>query len=67
MLKIVLIAILVWLVALIAAIVTLSKRHDVPVPVKVFWAAVIFFAPLVGLILYLAFSFKKNDRTIRRY
>lgn len=56
-----------WFIILIIAIVTISRRRDMAVPVKIFWAAVIFFAPVVGLILYFVFGFRKSDRDIRRY
>jgi len=58
---------LVWLIVLIIAIVTLSRRQDMATPVKIFWAAVIFFAPVAGLILYFVFGFRKKDHRIKRY
>lgn len=59
--------VLAWLIILIIAIVTISKRRDMAVAVKIFWAAVIFFAPVVGLVLYFVFGFPTKDRNIRRY
>jgi hypothetical protein len=58
---------LVWLVVLIIAIVTLSRRRDMATPVKIFWAAIIFFAPVAGLILYLVFGFRRKNHHIKRY
>jgi len=56
-----------WLVVLIVTVVTLSRRRDMATAIKIFWAAVIFFAPLIGLILYFVFGFRKMDRNSRRY
>ncbi|TKK67747.1 hypothetical protein FC093_13435 [Ilyomonas limi] len=58
---------LLWLVVLFIAIVTLSRRRDMATPVKIFWAAIIFFAPVAGLILYFVFGFRKKDHRIKRY
>ena len=63
----ILVALLVWLLVLIVALVTLSRRQDIATPVKIFWAAVIFFAPLIGLILYFVFGFKRKNNNIKRY
>ena len=63
----ILVALLVWLLVLIIALVTLSRRQDIATPVKIFWAAVIFFAPLIGLILYFVFGFKRKSNNIKRY
>jgi hypothetical protein len=57
----------IWLVVLIIAVITLSRRRDMATPVKIFWAAIIFFAPVAGLILYLVFGFRKKDHRIKRY
>jgi hypothetical protein len=55
-----LIAAAVWLTVLIIALLTLSRRRDLLLPVKLFWAVVIFFAPLLGLLFYLVFGLKRG-------
>ena len=68
LLNIFVILFLVWLVVLIIAVYTLFRRRDILLPVKAFWAAVLFFAPVVGLIFYLIYGAKKNNRSdITRY
>lgn len=47
------VAIIIWFIILVISLVTLIKRSDILFPVKIFWAAVIFFAPVIGLIIYL--------------
>lgn len=59
---------LLWLVVLIISIYTLFRRRDILLPVKAFWAAVLFLAPVVGLIFYLIYGVRKNTRSdITRY
>jgi predicted membrane metal-binding protein len=68
LLNIFIILFLIWLVVLIIAIYTLFRRKDMPLPIKAFWAAVLFFAPVVGLIFYLIYGAKRNNRNdITRY
>lgn len=61
--NIVIVLFLVWLVVLVIAIITLLNRKDLITIEKVFWAAVIFFAPVVGLIFYIIYGIKKSDRS----
>lgn len=42
-----------WLIVLIIVFVTLFNRKDILIPVKIFWACIIFVAPVIGLIIYL--------------
>lgn len=66
--NIILIAISVWFIALIVAIITLIKRRNITKIEKVFWAAIIFFAPVVGLLFYLLVSFrKKTNNDLKHY
>jgi hypothetical protein len=51
-----------WLIVLVVVLITLYKRRDMELPVKIFWGLVIFFAPLIGLILYLIFGAGKRKR-----
>ncbi|NCD68954.1 PLD nuclease N-terminal domain-containing protein [Mucilaginibacter agri] len=61
--NIIVVLFLVWLVVLIVAIITLLNRKDISTLEKAFWAAVIFFAPVVGLIFYIIYGIKKSDRS----
>ena len=56
--------IIIWLVTLIIVLITLLRRKDIILPVKIFWAAVIFFAPVVGLIFYLIFGLKGKKKLL---
>lgn len=60
LLNIFIVLILVWLVVLVFSIISLTRRKDMIVPVKVFWGAVLFMAPVVGLIFYLIYGTRRN-------
>lgn len=62
---IILTAIIIWFIVLVISLITLLKRSDLLFPVKIFWAAVIFFAPVVGLLIYLMAGPKR--KRISRY
>jgi membrane protein implicated in regulation of membrane protease activity len=49
-----------WFLIFIICLITLARREDMFVPEKIFWAVIIFFAPVVGLIFYLVFSVRKR-------
>ncbi|HEY8687949.1 MAG TPA: hypothetical protein VIM07_01845 [Chitinophagaceae bacterium] len=49
-----------WLIVLIIVFVTLFNRKDIFLPVKIFWACIIFVAPVIGLIIYLAVELRKR-------
>ncbi|RFM27761.1 hypothetical protein [Deminuibacter soli] len=51
---------LVWLVVLIAAIVSLYRRTDMLMPVKLFWAIILLVAPVIGLLFYVVVTTKKR-------
>ena len=54
--------VIIWLVTLLIVLVTLFRRRDILLPVKLFWAVVIFIAPLIGLIFYLIFGLPKRKK-----
>ena len=53
-----------WLLTIIIVFVTLFKRNDIPMPVKIFWALIIFVAPVIGLILYLIVGLQKRKKLL---
>ena len=53
-----------WLLTIIIVFVTLFKRKDIPMPVKIFWAIIIFVAPVIGLIVYLIFGLQKRKKLL---
>jgi hypothetical protein len=57
--------IIIWFLIFVVSLITLSRRKDISIPEKIFWAAIIFFAPVVGLVFYIIFGFKKR-RTKQR-
>jgi len=57
------VVIIIWFIIFVVCLVLLSRRKDITIPEKIFWAIVIFFAPVVGLIFYLVFGFNKRRRT----
>ncbi|MCJ8208891.1 PLDc N-terminal domain-containing protein [Mucilaginibacter sp. RS28] len=59
--------VILWLIVLVISLISLSRRKDMLKPIKVIWAAAIFFAPVVGLIFYLIYGTRNNRRGIKRY
>jgi Phospholipase_D-nuclease N-terminal len=57
------IAMIIWLIVFIVCLLSVSRRRDISLPEKIFWGAIIFFAPVLGLIFYLVFGFKKMRTT----
>ncbi len=53
-----------WLITVIIVLVTLFKRNDIIIPVKIFWAAIIFIAPVIGLIFYLILGLPKRKKLL---
>ena len=53
-----------WLVTLLIVFVTLFKRKDIAVPVKILWAIVIFVAPVIGLVIYLLTGLPKRKKLL---
>jgi predicted neutral ceramidase superfamily lipid hydrolase len=58
--------IIIWFIIFVVCLVTLSRRKDLSLPEKVFWAVVIFFAPVIGLMFYLVFASKRRRIKSRR-
>jgi hypothetical protein len=56
--------VIIWLLTLIIVLVTLFRRRDILLPVKLFWAVIIFIAPLIGLIFYLIFGLPKRKKLL---
>jgi len=55
----------IWLLVLIISLLTLSRRKDMFFMIKVFWAIVIFFAPVIGLVFYIIFGSKTTNRNFK--
>jgi len=54
------IIIVTWFIVLVISVFTLSRRRDISIPAKIFWSAIIFLAPVVGLIFYLIYGYRKR-------
>jgi len=54
------IVLLVWVVVLAVVLISLSRRKDILMPVRLFWSAVIVFAPFAGLLVYFIYGPKKR-------
>lgn len=59
-----LILVALWLLTIIIVFVTLFKRKDIPMPVKIVWAIIIFVAPVIGLIVYLIVGLQKRKKLL---
>ena len=59
-----LILVALWLLTIIIVFVTLFKRKDILMPVKIFWAIIIFVAPVIGLIVYLIVGLQKRKKLL---
>lgn len=59
-----LILVALWLITLVIVLITLFKRKDIFLPVKIIWAAVIFIAPVIGLIFYLIAGLPKRKKLL---
>jgi hypothetical protein len=53
-----------WLITVIIVLVTLFKRKDIARTLKIFWAAIIFIAPVIGLIFYLLIGLPKRKKLL---
>ena len=53
-----------WLITLIIVLITLFKRKDILLPVKIFWAVIIFIAPVIGLVIYLLKGLPKRKKLL---
>ena len=61
-----LVLVLIWLLTLVIILVTLFRRKDILLPVKLFWAVVMFVAPLIGLIFYLIFGLQGRKKLLEK-
>ncbi|MDB5198260.1 MAG: hypothetical protein JWO92_223 [Chitinophagaceae bacterium] len=59
-----LILVAIWLVTIIIVAITLFKRKDIALPVKILWAVIIFIAPVIGLIFYLIIGLPKRKKLL---
>lgn len=59
-----LILVALWLLTIIIVFVTLFKRKDIAMPIKIFWAIIIFVAPVIGLIVYLIVGLQKRKKLL---
>ena len=59
-----LILVALWLLTIIIVFVTLFKRKDILMPVKIVWAIIIFVAPVIGLIVYLIVGLQKRKKLL---
>lgn len=57
-----LLIVLIWLVVAVFALISIVKRQDMRMPLKIFWCTVIVIAPIVGLVIYLVYSYSKEKR-----
>ena len=53
-----------WLITIIIVLITLFRRKDILLPVKIFWGFIIFIAPVIGLILYLILGLPKRKKLL---
>jgi hypothetical protein len=59
-----LVLVIIWLITLIMVLVILLKRKDTDPVHKLFWAVIIFIAPVIGLIFYLIFGLRKRQKLL---
>jgi hypothetical protein len=53
-----------WVITVAIVLVTLFKRKDIVLPVKLFWGFLILIAPVIGLILYLVVGLPKRKKLL---
>jgi len=56
--------VIIWAVTLVTVLIILLKRKDVSMPEKIFWAVIIFIAPVIGLIFYLIFGLRGRQKLL---
>ncbi|MDQ6757706.1 MAG: hypothetical protein M3004_12315 [Bacteroidota bacterium] len=59
-----LIVVSIWLITFIIVLVHLFRRTDITLPVQIFWAFIIFIAPVIGLIFYLIYGIPKRKKLL---
>ena len=52
----------IWFITFIIVLISLFKRNDIFLPVKLFWGFIIFIAPVIGLIFYLIYGLKGKKK-----
>ncbi len=57
-----LIVVFVWLVVASFTLVSIVKKNQMGLPVKVFWFAFIVAAPVLGLMIYLIYHYYMENR-----
>jgi len=57
-----LIVVLIWLVVASFTLISIVKRKDMRLPIKILWCALIIAAPVIGLIIYLVYSYNRDMR-----
>ena len=55
----------IWLLVLVISLLTLSLRKDMFFAIKVFWAIVIFFAPVIVVLFYIIFGWKTTNKKLK--
>ena len=58
--------VIIWAVTLVTVLIILLKRKDVSMPEKIFWAVIIFIAPVIGLIFYLIFGLPGKKKLLEK-
>jgi hypothetical protein len=56
--------VIIWLITLVIVLIVLFRRKDTSPVYKLFWAVVIFIAPVIGLIFYLIFGLRKRQKLL---
>ena len=54
----------IWIITLIIVMITLYKRQDISILIKISWALVIIIFPVLGLIGYLFFGLAKRKKLL---
>ena len=57
-----LIVVLIWLVVASFTLISIIKKKEMLLPLKIFWCALIIAAPVLGLIIYLIYNYNKENR-----
>ena len=57
-----LLVVLIWLIVAVVALMSIIKRKDMAILLKIFWCAIIVLAPVVGLVIYLVYKYNEEKR-----
>jgi hypothetical protein len=58
-----LIVVLVWLVIASFTLISIARQPKMNVLLKIFWCAIIITAPVLGLVIYLAYKHNRQEST----